>query len=47
MQFFYGEDSLDPAKEKFFKKLDFLKDNFETFKTKFKHSEMKDLLKTK
>ena len=24
VQFFYGEDSLDPAREKFFKKIDFL-----------------------
>lgn len=47
VQFFYGEDSLDPSREKFFKKLDFLQDNYETLKAKYKHEDLKDLLKTK
>lgn len=45
VQFFYGEDSLDPAKQKFFEKLDFLKNNFETLKTKYKYNQMKNSIK--
>lgn len=37
VQFLYGEDSLNPIKDKFFSKLDFLKNNRDTFKQKFKH----------
>ena len=47
MQFLYGEDSLNPTKDKFFNKLDLLKNNRETFKKKFKYDEFKKILKTK
>lgn len=36
VQFLYGEDSLDPIKQKYFPKLDFIKKNFETYKAKYK-----------
>lgn len=45
VQFYYGEDSIDPAKHKFFEKLDFLKNNFETLKKKYKHEELKGSMK--
>jgi DNA-directed RNA polymerase I subunit RPA1 len=41
IQFLYGEDSLNPVKDKFFAKLDFLETNRETFKAKFKYNEFK------
>lgn len=47
VQFFYGEDSLDPVKQKFFPKLDFLKNNLETYKAKYKFDENKDSFKLK
>jgi DNA-directed RNA polymerase I subunit RPA1 len=47
VQFLYGEDSLNPPKDKFFQKLDLLKNNVETFKAKFKYNEFSSLLKTK
>lgn len=47
IQFLYGEDSLNPVKDKFFCKLDFLKNNRDTFKAKFKYDEFKDIIRTK
>jgi DNA-directed RNA polymerase I subunit RPA1 len=47
IQFLYGEDSLNPVKDKFFSKLDFLKNNRDTFKAKFKYDEFKDLIQTR
>jgi len=41
IQFLYGEDSLNPVKDKFFSKLDFLENNRDTFKAKFKYGEFK------
>ena len=38
VQVLYGEDSLNPAKDKFFQKLDLLKNNVNTFKAKFKYN---------
>ena len=42
----YGEDSLDPTKEKFFGKIDFIQGNYDAFKTKFKYKDFKKDLKT-
>ena len=47
VQFLYGEDALNPCKDKFFTKLDLLKNNKNTFKAKYKYEEFKDMLKTK
>lgn len=47
IQFFYGEDSLDPVKNKFFSKFDFVNKNFETYKAKYKYNENKDSFKVK
>lgn len=47
VQFLYGEDSLNPTKDKFFCKLDLLKNNRDTFKAKFKHEEFKAFMKTR
>lgn len=47
VQFLYGEDSLNPCKDKFFVKLDLLKNNADTFKAKYKYDEFKEMLKTK
>ncbi len=47
VQFLYGEDALNPPKDKFFSKLDLLKNNADTFKAKYKYEEFKDLLKVK
>lgn len=47
VQFLYGEDSLNPVKDKFFTKLDLLKNNADTFKAKYKYDEFKEMLKTK
>ena len=38
VQFLYGEDGLNPTKDKFFSKLDFLKNNRDTFKAKLKYN---------
>ena len=46
VQFYYGEDSLDPTKEKYFHKFDFLKNNIDLLESKYKYSEFKKDLKT-
>lgn len=38
VQFLYGEDSLNPTKEKFCEKIDFLKNNMDLLKEKYKYN---------
>jgi DNA-directed RNA polymerase I subunit RPA1 len=45
VQFLYGEDSLNPTKEKFFNKMEFLNKNLTLLKEKFKYNEFKSDLK--
>ena len=45
VQFLYGEDSLNPTKEKFFNKMEFLSKNLTLLKEKFKYNEFKSDLK--
>jgi DNA-directed RNA polymerase I subunit RPA1 len=47
IQFLYGEDSLNPTKDKFFDKMDFLTKNGQLLKEKFKYNDFKNDLKWK
>lgn len=46
IQFLYGEDSLDPTKQKFFSKIDFIRRNLDPLKVKYNHKEFGKQLKT-
>ena len=47
VQFYFGEDGVDPAKEKFLTELDFLRNNSEPFGHKYKLRHFGKLLRTK
>lgn len=46
IQFYYGEDSIDPTRQKFLEKFDFLRENESTFGKKYDLENIKDSLKT-
>ena len=46
VQFYYGEDSIDPTRQKFLEKFDFLRENESSFKKKYDLEHFKDILKT-
>lgn len=47
VQFYYGEDAVDPTKQKFLERFHFLRDNERPFKVKYQLKGLRDLLRTK